>query len=821
MRFRSLDELDPADAPKVGGKAWNCARLKQHGFPVPDGLVIPAGATDLELATLGGHPWFDSWAPDQRFAVRSSGLAEDAPEQSFAGIHETRLNVTRADVLDAVMACRASTDSDRARVYRRARALPSDATAAGVLVQRMIQPSAAGVAFTIDPLSGDVEEIVINSASGLGTAVVDGQIDPDDIRVRKQDGRVVSYRVAADASAQETARRSLTPAQVGALWTLLVAIEQHYSAPQDVEWCFDGTAFWIVQSRPVTVTTAGANETEWTRANLAEVLPEFTSPQALFASEEFLKVGERRYFGKLLAPDEELGPIVKAFNGRLYFNVSQLRRVSRLAGSAPAAVLRSLGHSGPIDPEDERIQRPPLGQWIACFPQFARVLWRHLRAERLLRAHEASVNQFTARVSSVDPETLTDQDTWSTIDEWRQQAPQTLEVILVFGGVLIYELPIKRICEKVGFSYERLLVSHLAAGERSVSAQQAFDLVALADTARQEPRAAEWLRRNEALSGVRQALQGSAFLSALDAFLDRYGHRGIHESDWALPRYREDPAPILNAVRLHLGDDRRQDPSQVAARAAEEAERVWAEFEQNVRGFRRFTALRRARRLLATIKQYYLWREQCRSDMVRVFAAVRPWHLVLARRFVERGWLAAPEDYFLLRLEEIARVIAGPAPASELRSIAAGRAADMERFRQVRMPLLMRESELLRLVRAAGVSMASRDDGELRGMPVSRGCVEGEVVVIDHPGDFGKMKPGAILVTRATDPSWTPLFTLASGVIVEVGGMLSHASTIAREYGLPALANVTHATKRLQSGDWITLNATEGFAKKSTRERPH
>ena len=127
------------------------------------------------------------------------------------------------------------------------------------------------------------------------------------------------------------------------------------------------------------------------------------------------------------------------------------------------------------------------------------------------------------------------------------------------------------------------------------------------------------------------------------------------------------------------------------------------------------------------------------------------------------------------------------------------------------MPLLMRESDLPRLIRASGVSPAA--DGELRGLPVSRGYVEGEVVVIDHPGDFSRMKPGAILVTRTTDPSWTPLFSLAAGVIVELGGMLSHASTIAREYGLPALANVPHATKRLRSGDWIVLNATEGVAK--------
>ena len=127
--------------------------------------------------------------------------------------------------------------------------------------------------------------------------------------------------------------------------------------------------------------------------------------------------------------------------------------------------------------------------------------------------------------------------------------------------------------------------------------------------------------------------------------------------------------------------------------------------------------------------------------------------------------------------------------------------------------MLMRESELPRLLRASGVTDRADDSGELRGVPVSRGTVEGAVVVITDPADFAQMKRGAILVTRATDPSWTPLFTLAAGVIVEVGGVLSHASTIAREYGIPALANVRHATKRLKTGDRVSLNATEGFVR--------
>ena len=187
---------------------------------------------------------------------------------------------------------------------------------------------------------------------------------------------------------------------------------------------------------------------------------------------------------------------------------------------------------------------------------------------------------------------------------------------------------------------------------------------------------------------------------------------------------------------------------------------------------------------------------------------IRAWHLVLADRFVERGWIDRRDDYFLLELAEVARAALDPSQGCGLRAIAARRAAQLAAERGLRMPLLMRESELP--ARLGMLPAAAGGDGDLTGLCVSPGSVEAEVVVLRDPGEFAAMKRGAILVTTATDPSWTPLFTLASGVIVEVGGMLSHASTIAREYGLPALANVRDATRILKTGDRVRLDASNG-----------
>jgi rifampicin phosphotransferase len=212
---------------------------------------------------------------------------------------------------------------------------------------------------------------------------------------------------------------------------------------------------------------------------------------------------------------------------------------------------------------------------------------------------------------------------------------------------------------------------------------------------------------------------------------------------------------------------------------------------------------------LKRLKNQYVWREQVRSDLTRILRYSRAYHLTLAMRFVERGWIERPDDYFLVLLDEIGRAIADPRQGPGLRDIAARRTAQLAEESRLTMPMLMRERDLPALLRA-GRSEAESDSGELTGLCVSSGTVEAEVVVMRDPGEFASMRRGAILVAPATDPSWTPLFTLASGVIVEVGGMLSHASTIAREYGLPALANVKNATRILKSGERVRLDASEG-----------
>ena len=810
-----LDQITPEDESCSGSKAYNCALLKQAGFLVPDGIVVLATATNVDAAAVSEHSWFDALPADTLFAVRSSGIGEDSAGQSFAGIHQTLLDVPRADLARAVMICRASALSPHALEYRRAQGLPLDGIQMGVLIQRMIHPIAAGVAFTVNPVSGAGNELVINSSWGVGEALVSGQVDPDEFVIRKSDRELLWTRAGGKGQEESSPILSLTSDQVRELAGILLDIERHYGTPQDVEWCHDGSVFWIVQSRPITTGPAAPNSIEWSRANLAEVLPDLTSPQALAVFEEMLNRAERQYLGKLIEPDEQLGPILKSFNGRLYFNLSQMRHLCALLGQAPAELLRSMGHADTIQPADEKTSKPSIGKLLPALPDLFRMLWRHRRPTRIIRAHEAKTHRNLTRLTVVNPNALSDRELWDLVEEWIREAPDYTQTVLLLGGVMIHEGPVRQICDKAGFAYERLVYPQLAAGERSVSAQQAFDLVALADTARREPAVAQYLLNGASgLSEMRSVLRGTEFLKEFENFLETYGHRGIYESDWSLPRYCEDPTPLLQALRIHVEHPSEKQADETIQRQERESAEAWAAFEKQLSLIQRWITLPRIRRAIRKIKQYYVWREKVRSDLVKILAAMRKLHLVLADRFVERGWLEHRDDYFLIRLEEIATVIDGKSAPETLRALAEDRIMETARNRSIQMPLLMRESELAALIRTSGISSRSSEDGQMTGHPVSGGCVEAEVVVVHDPSDFDRMKRGAILVAPATDPSWTPLFTLASGVIVEVGGVLSHASTVAREYGIPALANVKHATKRLKTGERVRLDAIHGFVEK-------
>ena len=737
---------------RFGGKAVQCGVLLQAGFAVPEGIAIAFDAADAPHLPEDVRAWLAE-RPSMRFAVRSSAADEDGAGSSFAGVHESVLDVGADGVEQAITECVASMSSERARAYRAARGLDAHRGAA-VLIQRMIEPRRAGVAFTADPVSGDRGTIVINAAAGRGEAVVNGSIQPEETRVRKE-------------------------AVCDPLAKLMLRVEEHYGTPQDIEWCDDGETIWIVQSRPITAAGGAApapgaeNAVEWTRANIREVMPDLPAPGIALTLCKALDDAYHRFYGNMI--DRSLGPLIRLINGRMYFNMTQFRRMARLGGEADATILRSIGYSGDITPADEVRPKLQIRELLPRWRPIAKIVWYQLTLKRNLPRWTAAMRGYCEQISKVDVASASDEEMLARIYEWRDEiAYRFIFPAFLLGSVMTFERAVRDLCAKRGVDGDRLLHAWLGAGERSVSSQQAMDLLRVA--------------RGE---------------MTFEAFLEMYGHRGLFESDWSMPRFAEDPTPIHDAIRAHRAAGRIPDPDDIAKKQQRALDELWREVRP------RFGWLERKRLewTLRRVKWMYLWRERYRSEMVRVVAVQRKWHLELAKRAVARGWLDDEYQSFALTLDDY------DADPSQYRAIAEERWREHAEHAKIDMPLLLRSCG------AAGFSPPAEEPGglkpaapQLRGLCVSAGFVEAPVAVLTHPSEVARFPRGAILVTAATDPSWTPLFTLASGVIVEIGGTLSHAATVAREMGLPALANVRDATKILKDGMVVRLDATNGYA---------
>jgi pyruvate,water dikinase len=686
----------------------------------------------------------------------------------------------------------------------------------------MIQPIVSGVAFTLNPVTGATDELVINASWGLGEALVSGRVEPDEFRVRKSDSAVLSTRIGSkrhrvvskngvsslvETKELEQETRTLTNKQLQELAVLLGRIEQEYGSPQDVEWCHDGSQFWVVQARAVTTTPQLPRpDIQWTRANVLETLPDLTSPQALLMICEILDRATRLFYTDVVAPETELGPVAKGFYGCPYFNLSQFLHINRLIDMSPASLLRQMGHEGEIRKKDETPTGRTLRETLRVQPAIMRILWNVLTVDKIMGKLLILVEEFVSRLTSRDSGALSDAEVWTVI---RTAAlPEFIfPTFPVMAGLAYYRDMVQSICEEVGFPSARLLDTQLAVGERSVSAQQGLELLLLANQARGEELAREYfLTTSDPFENFREVLSGTDFLMKFETFLQTYGHRCNFESDWALPRYYEDPTSLLSVIRVHVHTPNSLTPEEIRTRQDHEATETWHEFEGKLTWCQRRTVVPRVKWALKRVKQMRLWRERNRFEQARVISELRRWHLVLAERFTERGWIEKPADYFFLEFKEVDVVTADANEAARLKQIIAGRKGNYDTWRRLDMPMVMWESELTAMIRRASSTMPVSLVTQLRGMSVSSGLVEGEVVVINGPSDFARMKQGAILVAPSTSPAWTPLFTLASGIIVEIGGTLSHSSIVAREYGLPALANVKDATKLLKDGDHVRLD---------------
>jgi rifampicin phosphotransferase len=799
-RLERLSRLKPDDREAIRALSLGVRRTLEE-IAIPDDLA--AAITD-SLVRLGEQT---------AYAVRSSATAEDLPTASFAGQQDTYLNVVGpAAILEHVSRCWASLFTERAVTYRLRNGFDHRRVHMAVVVQQMVFPQAAGILFTADPVTGHRKVASVEAGFGLGEALVSGLVNADVYEVR--DGEVVAKTVGAKRLAiiaspaggtqeqaiepEQQTKPALTDAQVVRLTQLGRRIEAHFGRPQDIEWCLVDDGFQFVQSRPITtlfpIPVAGDGE-----------------------NHVYVSVGHQQM---MTDPMKPLGlsvwqmttprPMAEA-GGRLFVDVTQL-----LASPARrAGFLGMLGKSDPLigdalqtilDRGDFIPSLPDEGPgWAPPGAGATAIETDPAIVAELIGRSEASIAAAKRDIRWKSGSALFD-FIQADIQEMRrvQFDPRSMQVIMA-GMEATWWLN----DQLEAWLGEKNAADTLTQSvPNNVTSEMGLALLNVADVIRPHPDVVALLQHVEDegfLDELPRLAGGREARDAIVAWLDRYGMRGVGEIDITRPRWSERPTTLLP---LLLGNIKNFEPG-AAGRRFEQGLQEASKKEQEV--LARLRALpdgeRKAeetKRMIDRVRTFAGYREYPKYGMVSRYFVYKQALMEEAERLVRVRVLREKEDIFYLRFEELHEVV---------------------RTHQVDEEIIRRRKDAFasyqaltppRVLTSDGEAVAGayrRDDllaGALVGLPVSAGAVEGRARVILDMAE-ADLEAGDILVTAYTDPSWTPLFVAIKGLVTEVGGLMTHGAVIAREYGLPAVVGVEHATRLIRDGQRIRVHGTEGY----------
>ncbi|WP_419997378.1 PEP/pyruvate-binding domain-containing protein [Streptomyces boninensis] len=803
------------------------ARLAQRARA----LILQADVADDIVAAVADT------AAQGPVAVRSSATAEDLPDASFAGQQDTYLNVVGEDaVVDAVRRCWASLWTDRAVAYRAANGIDHAAVRLCVVVQRMVPAAVAGVMFTANPVTGRRHETVIDASPGLGESVVSGAVDPDRFVVDTATGRITERRPGhrttlirglpeggTEQIDAEAAEDTLTDAQLADLTRLGARTERLYDgAPQDTEWAIDKDGkLWLLQARPVT-TLYPAPESDqpglrvYLSVNVAQGVYRPFTPMGVDAFQLLTRSSRTNPGGRSPTAGSSLG-IVEA-GGRIYADITDalrsrlgremLPRALDVAEARSATVIRHLL----TDPRlSVRHRRGTLLKTLRALPKSVAGGYK-----LPLQIAGALIDPGTAlRRADRLPATL---DALLRLPADASPATRLDHVERLLGSKLfplVYAIVPDFAAGYLMFGLARLLVTDptdraelqnvLRSLPHNVTTEMDLALWQAATRIKADPVAARTLRDTPAAELAALTALPATVQRELDAFMADYGHRAVAEIDLGMPRWSDDPTHILGVLANYLRlDDPDLAPDVLFAKGAEEAERTIEEVTERadprLAPVLRF-ALDRTRQLAGL-------RELPKSTMIRAFAGLRTHLKAVGEHLVEQGVLERPEDIFYVSLEQARAGLRG----TDLRPLVTRHREAYDReLRRKHIPrvLLSDGTDAEALGAASAAREVTAEAGGLAGTPASAGTVTGTARVVHEPVGV-HLNPGEILVCPSTDPGWTPLFLTAGGLVMEMGGAISHGAVVAREYGIPAVVGVARATELIKDGATITVDGAAG-----------
>ncbi len=871
---RRIESIVPRKAHAFGGKAKNLAALARAGFPVPAAYALEARAADAFFASalpIEDRPAALLRAPasslaDGRLAriveqarhapvpaaiadllreafdalmgegavavaVRSSSTREDEQDQSSAGLHETVLGVsTYEQLLDAARVCWLSLLTPQAIAYLRTLPTDREGIGVGVVIQALVPADIAGAMFTVNPLSGDPGEMVINASYGLGSTVMDGRVSPDTYRVDKASGwvrdRVVGEKAIAarwregevveeDVAAEQREVECLPPDLLDALVELGRRVEDHFDDARDVEWAVSGGNLYLLQARPVTALShpprrsgrrrrPGKDRSRivWSNLNVGEALPGVATPLTWSILSDFSDRGFRRAFGSLGCRVPKEAELVGSFRGRIYLNMTEFMEIAAQVPGLRPKTLLALGGGGEVERLEMQVEKPGSTGFLLRLPI---TVTRYLRenvglTERVAR-FEKSFAEERGRLAALDFRVLSQSGLDRVLFRVERLLDESGLVMLnVYGNLLATVVLLRGVLAVVAkddaVRLERELLTGLADVE---SASPGLSLWHIAEMARGEPEAATLICERDPSALSIDDLPDGPTRRALSRFLLAYGYRGAREAEIAEPRWSEDPTLLFATMRAHLLRKRgAASPVDVERKQRTLRDAASRDLERKVPAPARMAV----RHLLSLVQRFMRLRERLRSHVVQVLGLFREVALDASRRISVMEPGVAPDAAFYLSLDELHAFLRGDVKV--LGPLVQRRRLQLDRDRRLPDP----PDTFVGFPPPIEEEPAPSD--ALSGLAACSGLVRGIARVLRNPSDASDLQPGEILVAPYADVGWSPLFLVAAAVVTDLGGPLSHAAVVAREYGVPTVVNVKNGTRLIHTGDEIEVDGDAG-----------
>ena len=777
-------------------------------------------------------------------AVRSSGIQEDLGTASFAGQYHTSLGITWPQLWPAILRCWASAFSEAVICYRRSRGLPLRQVGMAVFVQVMVTSRVSGVLFTVNPLNGSRREMSLDSGWGLGDAYVSGQAAADNFlcsRPLQADPQApihILHQVVVpkprqlvlgeagetqwvDVPEGDREIPSLDPTQVEEIGRLGLAVEALLLGPRDVEWAIDhGGTLFLLQARPITTVAPDKHRSRrdvlWTQRFSGERWTETASVlgwsiiDPILHHFVFYQDASRRFLHGSAA--------TRLFLGQPYFNITIFRHLLfKFPGAVPPQFLLEFF---PREEQEEILRAP----WILPDLELVRSIIQETRAEKRwerfewngltnFRIWQEFLPGFERAIAALPDTPPSPAACRTAVDEGRALIVSYLRIhVISLAFASIFYQVLQVLLRRWAGEGDPFLPAALTAhGRGNKTFETNMALWELARLAERWPAVRAALTDGEALPPVEQLERvagGGPFLLALHNFIRQYGHRSTASWEIFSPRWVDTPEIPLGLVRSYLRAGPGRDPSEIEERSRREQieaeHRVLELIRRHAPPGQQPRRVWLFQKLLHLTRNYTVLRENQRFYFDQLLYKIKSNLSHMGLLWAERGLLEQAADLPFLNLEEVDDVLGGHLDALDLRALVHLRREQQTSDRQVERPVFLRGDLPYR-------EMETHTASTLSGLGISPGRIRGRVRIVRNLTEGAKLGRGDILVTHATDPGWTPLFLTAGGLIMELGSLLSHGAVVAREYHLPAVVNISEATRLLHDGQEVTLDGSLGM----------